>query len=73
MPLPSGRIVPAQSAFLIGLKLDTRLQKEMLADVRYGSFATETRPATAPAMSVISLKAEVKSGYWHLPRWAFVG
>ncbi len=40
---------------------------------RSGSFATGTRPATTPAMSAMSLKAEVKSGYWHLPRWAFVG
>jgi hypothetical protein len=25
------------------------------------------------AMSAVPLKAEVKSGYWHVPRWAFLG
>src|SRR5262249_31260960 len=32
-----------------------------------GSFSTETRPAAGPTMSAVPPKAEVKSGYWHLP------
>jgi hypothetical protein len=39
---------------------------------RCGSFSTEAKPSAGPAMSAMPLKAEAKSGYWHLPRWAFV-
>src|SRR3954464_13259881 len=66
------RSAPTKKRFIDSLP-PNREENHNIQDVftQPGSFTTGVEPAADPAMSAVPPKAEVKSEYWHLPRWSF--